>query len=148
MQHTRNLSAILLLAFCLVAGCASSQKAADGVMAAGEQAAEEMMAHPLSGAWAYSLDTPQGVYTGVMNFTSVDGVLSGTIISDDAPEQVAPLEDLLYDADMSKVKFKFDGGEFGSMTVDSAVEGDAMNGILTVLSYGVDVTLTAERKTP
>lgn len=148
MQHTRNLSAILLLAFCLVAGCASSKKAAEGVMAEGEKAAEEMMAHPLSGTWTYSLDTPQGVYTGVMNFTSVDGVLSGTIISDDAPEQVAPLEDLAYDADMSKVKFKFDGGEFGAMTVDSAVEGDAMNGILTVLSYGVDVSLTAERKTP
>ncbi|MEM8488377.1 MAG: hypothetical protein AAF564_22705 [Bacteroidota bacterium] len=148
MQHTRNLSAILLLAFCLIAGCASSKKAAEGVMAEGEKAAEEMMAHPLTGTWTYSLDTPQGVYTGVMSFASVDGVLSGTIISDDAPEQVSMLEDLSYDADMSKVKFKFDGGEFGAMTVDSAVEGDAMNGILTVLSYGVDVTLTAARKTP
>ena len=148
MQHTRNLSAILLLAFCLVAGCASSKKAAEGVMAEGEKAAEEMMAHPLSGAWAYTLDTPQGVYTGVLNFASVDGVLSGTIIADDAPDQAAPLEDLMFDDETSKVKFKFDGGEFGAMTVDSAVEGDAMNGTLTVLSYGVDVSLTAKRKTP
>ncbi len=115
-------------------------------MAEGEKAAEEMMAHPLNGMWTYSLDTPQGVYTGVMNFTAVDGVLSGTITSDDAPEQAAPMEDLAYDADMSKVTFKFDGGEFGAMTVDSKLEGDAMNGLLTVLSYGVDVTLTAERK--
>ncbi len=108
--------------------------------------AEEVMASPLVGTWTYTLDTPQGVYTGNMTFIEVDGVLSGTIVADDAPEQAAPLEDLVFDNEMSKVKFKFDGGEFGTMTVDSAVEGDEMNGSLTVVSYGVDVALTAKRK--
>ena len=147
MRIHKHLSPVLLLVFCLVAGCASSKKMAETPMADAEPMMEAEV-HPLTGAWTYTLDTPQGVYTGVMNFAEVESMLTGTISNDEAPDQAAPLEDLTYDAESGEVKFKFDGGEFGVMTVKTNVEGDNMDGLLTVLSYGVDVSIKATRKMP
>ncbi len=144
MQNYKRFSPILLLAFCLVAGCAGSQKAAETMAEAEPMKA----AHPLAGEWTYTLDTPQGVYTGVMAFTEVESMLNGTIISDDAPDQAAPLEDLTFNDETQELKFKFDGGEFGVMTVKTTLAGDNLDGLLTVLSYGVDVSMKAKRKMP
>lgn len=139
MRYTRNITSLLLLAVFLFAGCAGSKKAAEEMVKA---------PHPLTGTWNYSLDTPQGVYTGVMTFAEIEDVLSGTITSDDQPDQTAVLEDLTFDNEMSKLKFKFDGGEFGTLSVNSTQEGDNMSGTMTIGAYGVDVALTAARKMP
>ena len=151
MQNFKHLSPVLLLAFCLVAGCASSKKAAETPMAAEEamdEAMPEKAMHPLAGEWTYTLDTPQGVYTGVMAFMEVESMLSGTIAADETPDQAAPLEELTFDPESNEVKFKFDVGEFGMMSVKSMLEGDNMDGMLTVHAYGVDVSIKAARKTP
>ncbi len=122
-----------------MAGCAGSKKAVETAAPA---------PHPLTGVWAYSLDTPQGVYTGVMTFAEEERMLNGTIANDEQPDQVAVLEELSYDTEMSRVTFIFDGGEFGEMSVSSVLNGDQMEGMLTVGAYGVDVALTAARKMP
>ena len=135
MLNTRTFTPLLLLVFCLMAGCAGTKKAAKAP-------------HPLSGNWAYSLDTPQGTFTGVMTFAEAESMLSGTITGDEQPGQTAQLEDITFDGDMSEVKFKFDGGEYGTMTVSSVLDGDKLDGLLNVGAYGVDVALTASRKMP
>ncbi len=133
MQFTRNLTALLLFAFLLVSGCASSKKI-------------EKASHPLAGSWTYALDTPQGIYTGVMAFTEAGDLLSGTITSDDSPDQSSVLEDLMFDTEMSKLSFKFDGGEFGTLSVNTTLAGDSLDGTMTVGAYGVDVAMTAKKK--
>lgn len=148
---------VLLLAVFLVAGCASSKEAAKDTMAdaanAGEAAMqvekEAMMKemHVLAGAWNYSLDTPQGVYTGVLMLMDGAEGLSGTITSDDQPDQAAPLENVMFDEDMSKLTFSFNGGEFGTMKVDTKLTDGKLMGMMNVGAYGVDVSMTASKKT-
>ena len=101
----------------------------------------------LAGIWMYSLDTPQGIYTGQIMFMEEGDVLNGSITSDDNPDEAAPLEEVVFDAEMSTVTFKFDGGEYGTMKVNSKLEGDKMMGTMNVGAYGVDVSLEATRKT-
>ncbi len=134
MHKIYKVAPALFLMVLFLAGCAGSKKAT--------------APHPLAGAWEYSLDTPQGVYTGIMKFEETDGVLSGTITSDDQPDQAAPLMDLAFNAEMSEVSFKFDGGEYGNMRVQSMLDGDALKGTMNVGAYNVDVPLTASKKMP
>ena len=136
MLRSRYTFLALVLAVLLMAGCAGSK-----------EAAMEKAPHPLAGAWDWSVDTPQGVYTGVLTFAETDDMLSGTIASAENPEQAAPLTELMFDSEMSKVTFKYDSGEFGIMNVTLTLAGDALDGLMNVTQYGVDVPMTCARKT-
>ena len=124
---------LTLLAALLLAGCAGSKEAAKAP-------------HPLAGAWGWSVDTPQGVFTGVLTFTEVDDMLAGMIGADQTPDQTAPLEELMFDSEMSKVTFTYDSGEFGIMNVTLTLDGDALNGIMNVTQFGAEVPMTCSRK--
>ncbi len=124
----------LVLAVLLMAGCAGSKEAAKAP-------------HPLAGAWDWSVDSPQGVYTGILTFAEAEGMLSGTIAGSDAPEQTLPLEEVMFDTEMSKVTFSFNNPEFGMMNVSLTLDGDALNGLLNVVQMGADVPMTCSRKT-
>ncbi|MFB3131090.1 MAG: hypothetical protein ACE10K_01055 [Rhodothermales bacterium] len=132
MQKVRY--ATLLLAALLIAGCASSKETAKAP-------------HPLAGAWDWSVDTPQGVFTGVLTFSEVEDMLAGTIGTAQAPDETAPLEELMFDSEMSKVTFTYNSGdEFGIMNITLTLDGDALNGIMNVIQFGVDVPMTCSRK--
>ncbi len=131
MQKLRYAS--LLLAALLIAGCAGSKEAAKAP-------------HPLAGAWDWSVDTPQGVFTGILTITEVDDMLAGTIGAAESPDQTAPLEELMFDSEMSKVTFTYDSGEYGIMNVTLTLDGDALNGIMNVTQFGAEVPMTASRK--
>ena len=133
MLRLRYTTLALFLAVLLMAGCAGSKEAAKAP-------------HPLSGAWDWSVDTPQGVYTGVLMFAEAEDMLSGTIASAEDPSQALPLEEVMFDSEMSKVTFKFDNPEFGAMDVSLTLDGDALSGLLTVVAMGADVPMTASRK--
>ena len=125
---------LTLLAALLLAGCAGSKEVAKAP-------------HPLAGAWDWSVDTPQGVFTGVLTFTEVDDMLAGTIGAAQTPDETAPLEELMFDSEMSKVTFNYNSGdEFGIMNVTLTLDGDALNGIMNVIQFGVDVPMTCSRK--
>ena len=104
------------------------------------------VAHPLVGDWNYDVDTPQGIYSGLLSFSMTDGVLGGTIVGDDQPEEVAPLTDLAFDAEASTVTFDFDGGEFGIMSISLTLGEQGLNGLLKVAQYGVEAPMSAKRK--
>jgi len=125
---------LTLLAALLLAGCAGSKEAAKAP-------------HPLAGAWAWSVDTPQGVFTGVLTFTETDDMLAGMIGADQTPDETIALEELMFDSEMSKVTFNYNSGdEFGIMNVTLTLDGDALNGIMNVIQFGVDVPMTGSRK--
>ena len=92
------------------------------------------------------IDTPQGVFTGILTITEVDDMLAGTIGAAESPDQTAPLEALMFDSEMSKVTFTYDSGEFGIMNVTLTLDGDALNGIMNVTQFGAEVPMTASRK--
>ncbi|MCH8962551.1 MAG: hypothetical protein IH820_14865 [Bacteroidetes bacterium] len=125
---------LTLFAALLIAGCAGSKEVAKAP-------------HPLAGAWDWSVDTPQGVFTGVLTFTEVEDMLAGTIGAAEEPEPTAPLEEIMFDSEMSKVTFNYNSGdEFGIMNVTLTLDGDALNGIMNVIQFGVDVPMTCSRK--
>ncbi len=125
---------LTLFAALLIAGCAGSKEVAKAP-------------HPLAGAWDWSVDTPQGVFTGVLTFTEVEDMLAGTIGAAQTPDETAPLEELMFDSEMSKVTFNYNSGdEFGIMNVTLTLDGDALNGIMNVIQFGVDVPMTCSRK--
>lgn len=102
--------------------------------------------HPVAGQWDWSVDTPQGTYTGVLTFTEMDDVLSGTI-SNAGQEDTSPLEDLVYNEGV--VTFKFDSGEFGMLHVNVTLDGDNMNGTMDVPMYDArGMAFTATRLAP
>ncbi|MBX2820033.1 MAG: hypothetical protein KTR29_10145 [Rhodothermaceae bacterium] len=124
---------LVVIALMFIAGCASTKKVAEEP-------------HVLAGEWAYSLDTPQGVYTGVMKFMEEESGLAGMIAADENPEQFAPLENLMFDSEMSKLTFQFDGGEYGTMKVNTTLTEGKLTGMMNVGAFGVDVSLVASRK--
>ncbi len=131
MQKLRYAS--LFLAALFIAGCAGSKEAAKAP-------------HPLAGAWGWSVDTPDGVVHGVLTFTEVEDMLAGTIGSEQAPSEFAPLEELMFDREMSKVTFSYDSGEYGIMNVTLTLDGDALNGMMNVTQFGVDIAFNSSRK--
>ena len=124
---------LTLLAALFIAGCAGSKEVAKAP-------------HPLAGAWDWSVDTPQGVFTGVLTFTEVEDMLAGTIGADQTPDESASLEEVMFDSEMSKVTFTYDSGEFGIMNVTLTLDGDALNGIMNVTQFGAEVPMTCSRK--
>lgn len=115
----------------LVAGCAGSRQ----------------MVNPLVGNWDYTIDTPQGVYSGVLAITESEEGLAGTIDMADSPiggEVV--VEDLAFDSETMQVTYSFDSGEFGMMSVTLTLDGDNLDGLMTVHQFGIDVPLAAQRQ--
>ena len=143
------------MALFVVGGCSGSKEAATDAMDMAGDAAEmagdmaETTAvkamHPAVGAWDYSIDTPQGVFTGILTVMESGEGLMGHIAQTEQPDQTAPVDALMFDGDSSNMTFSFDSGEYGIMKVKLQLDGDAMNGVMTVTSYGVDVPMVAKR---
>ena len=117
----------LLLSVLLLAGCASTKKAAE---------------HPLSGMWDYAVDTPEGVYNGVISITEAEGSLVGSITSD-ALSGTMDLTDLAF-AD-NTLSFKFDSGQYGVLDLNVTVDGNSFNGSISVPGIG-EMPVTGSKK--
>lgn len=138
-------TALIVLLILFVSACAGSRETA--MEPETEPAMEPAEAvHPLVGDWNYDVDTPQGVYSGLLSFAMTDGMLGGTIVGDEQPEQAASLTDLVFDAEASTVTFDFDGGEFGTMSISLTLGEEGLNGLLKVTQYGVEAPMSATRK--
>jgi len=102
--------------------------------------------HPLLGEWTYTLDTPQGVYTGTMIFSMEADVLGGVLVLDTAPEDTASFEPT-YDIDTAEVAFFFDTGEYGIMDFSLTLgEDDMLRGNPFLRDYSFELDLVASRK--
>ncbi len=111
----------------LFAGCASTKKAAP---------------HPLAGMWDYSVDTPDGTYSGVVSITEVEGSLVGNITSDALPGKM-DLTGLMFED--NHVSFKFDSGEYGLLQFEADIMDDKLNGNIIVDGFG-EMPVTGQKK--
>ena len=119
---------LILFAALLITGCTGSK-----------EAAMEKASHPLVGTWDWSSDSQLGIikniYNGILTFAEVDGMLNGTITTGFrflrmAAGEPAPLQELMFDSEMSKVTFNYDSGTWGIMNVTLTLEGDTLNGTM------------------
>ena len=117
----------ILLSVLLVAGCASTKKAAE---------------HPLSGMWEYAVDTPEGVYNGVITIAEANGALMGSITSD-ALSGAMDLSNLVFAE--NKLSFKFDSGQYGVLDLNVTVDGDSFAGAISMPGVG-DMPVTGSKK--
>ena len=131
MTNPRLLPLLLILALTLTAGCAGSRKAAKE-------------AHPLVGTWAYTIDTPQGIYKGFLLFTEVDDMLQGAITGEVQEDGGVPLEKITFEE--NTLTCDYENPEYGRMTLKVALEGDNLGGNMTVHAFSVDVPFMAVRK--
>lgn len=96
-----------------------------------------------AGTWSFEVESPQGTFGGTLTVEGTPGALSGTITGPDGEEQT--LDDLeLSGADLS---FTFDGGQIGTLSVVATIEGDTMEGTVTVPGFG-GLPLEATRTAP
>ncbi len=113
-----NLLSTLLLALFIFSGCAGSKEAAK---------------HPLEGMWDYSINTPEGEYTGVISINQTESNLQGYIMGDGLNEEVDLTNLQFMDETLS---FSFDSGEYGIIDLTVDVDGDAFDGSLVVPGVG------------
>ena len=130
MQRFLNTTTLFLLAFGLLAGCASSKKAAEP--------------HPLAGMWDYSVDTPDGVFNGVVTISEADGGLIGSI-SNDALAGTMDISDLMFEND--KLTFAFDSGQFGVISFNVDVKDNMFDGTIEAAQFG-EMPVSGKKKMP
>ena len=129
----KYLQGALVLAVLLVSGCAMLRKAAEP--------------HPVAGQWGYTLDSPQGVYTGVFSIEESEEGLIGNIEMADSPVGATmAMDELAFDEESMTLTYSFDSGEFGVMSATFTLKGDSLEGLLTVHQFGMDLTFVAERQ--
>ena len=121
----------LTFAGLLLGGCANMKKGAE-------------KAHPLAGAWNYTVDSPEGVFTGVLIFAGAGEMLEGSITGEQA-DTAAPLEELAFDDETATATFKFDSGQYGMMDVTMKLNESDLSGNMYVIQYGADVPIVAIR---
>lgn len=126
----------MLVLSLLIAGCAST---------GGTAMESEPPPHPLAGDWSYAVDTPQGMYTGTVSFSTEGDSLLGSLFMDMAPDDAIAFG-ATYDSETAQVKFSFDSGEFGIMDVELTLSEGALAGQQFVRDYNMHVDVTATRK--
>jgi len=101
--------------------------------------AEPSTEHPLNGNWDYSVDTPDGIYTGILKFEQdAEGMLMGNISASETPELSSPLNDLVFDAETSTTMCNFDSGEFGIIHLTMTLGDAGLEGTVSVPTVGMD----------
>ena len=141
---------LILFAALLITGCTGSKEAAM------EKAPHPMekAPHPLAGTWDWSDNGPKTItrnlFNGILTFAEVDDMLSGTITTGFrtmAAGEPAPLQELTFDSEMSKVTFNFDSGIWGIMNVTLTLDGDTLSGIIKNEPDMVESPMSCSRKT-
>ena len=129
MKRVLNISFICLMAVVFAAGCASSKKMAEP--------------HPLAGMWDFSVDTPQGVYNGVVSIMEGEDGLMGTM-TNEALSGTIDLSGITFEN--NQVSFKFDTGEYGMATFSADVMDNKINGAISLDGVG-EMPVSGQKKT-
>lgn len=120
---------LVLLGLCLFIGCSGLKKAQQ---------------HPLVGMWAYSIDTPQGILTGMLSVTEADGQLAGVFRSDSDGTETT-LDAIIFEE--GAFSLEMTSAQYGKITAQATLEGDTFDGTMDVVEFGVtDMAFTGTRQ--
>ena len=122
-------SATLFFVVALLAGCAGTRQAADP-------------ADALVGTWAYTVETPEGDYSGQLTFEKIAGDLTGTVTSE-ALSNPADLEDIAFDG--TQLTFQVYTPQYGRVSADITVSDDDMSGAMSIPGTGGPMPLRGSR---
>lgn len=87
------------------------------------------------GKWTYTIESPQGG-NGTLNITKEGDVYGGTINSNRMQKEL-PIKDVKVNG--NEITFSYDvsfGGYSSTIIVKAIIEGDAMNGMMTIGQFG------------
>lgn len=91
------------------------------------------------GNWNLNLSTPQGDIEGLLALSGTEDNLTGAVrFNVDPNPPMIPVDELVYGD--GKISFRFDSGTFGIIPVEATLDGENLNGTLTV--QGSPLTLT------
>lgn len=100
------------------------------------------------GDWNYSIDSPQGIYTGMLMIVEGDSGLEISLAEEgqeDNPEAVIRADSVEFDEEAQTLSFSFDNPEYGRMNVSLVLGEEGGSGVLHVVQFGVDIPMTATR---
>lgn len=106
--------------------------------------AEGNGAAPVAGTWRFSVDTPEGAYTGLLTLEGPAARLGGSITS---PVLSSPGALRSVALDGQTVTFHVETAEFGRLEASLRFDGDAFEGTLTVPGTG-PLPIKGTRETP
>jgi len=153
---SRLLNSSLILAIFLFVGCGSSKTMTDsaGDMAsdvkedAKEMADAKMADAPASmahGSWTWSVESPDGTFTGTFFIEGTADAPTGYMLSDQDPTGTKlPLADIVISGD--ELSYSFQNPDYGKMLVKGVIDGDTYNSMLEVTQFGVDMPMESTRK--
>ncbi len=133
MQYRYTLFALFLVL--LLGGCASTGGLSSEVS-------------PVAGDWNYSIDSPQGIYTGTLIIVQGDSGLEVSLLEEsqkDNPEAATSADLVEFNEETQTLSFSFDNPEFGTMNVSLVLGEEGLNGTLHVVQFGMDMPLMAAR---
>jgi len=115
-----------------IAGCASS-----GNMASSETSS------PVAGMWDYSINSPEGVFTGNLEIIPQEAGLAVHIIQEDQQEGDSIVaESVEFVVDSQTLTFSFENPEYGRMNVSLTLdERGNLNGILHAVQFTIDLPM-------
>ncbi len=103
---------------------------------------------PLAGIWEYVVEVPDDTQEGELEFKTIDGVLTGTITTEDNTTGNDELENIVIDG--NTVTFTFDadmGGQMISLSFELNLTDDTFEGTVTFPVAGIDpFSITGNRK--
>ena len=99
---------------------------------------------PVAGNWDYSIESPEGLFTGKLIITDAETELNVSVMGEG---QEAPIEavDAGFDEETQTLSFAFENPDYGMLEVSLVLGDDGMDGILHAVRYGVDSPITATR---
>lgn len=110
--------------------------------------AETESSSPLAGIWDYVVEVPDDTQEGELEFKMIDGVLTGTITTEDNTTGNDELENIVIDG--NTVTFTFDadmGGQMISLSFELNLTDDTFEGTVTFPIGGIDpFPITGNRK--
>ncbi len=102
-------------------------------------------ASPVMGSWDYTVESPDGIFTG--KFLISEGEYGHKLVFTSDEEDTEPIqaEAVQFDSETQMLTFEFDNQDYGRMEVSLTLHEGGMNGILHSVQFGVDAPLTATR---
>jgi len=98
---------------------------------------------PVAGMWDYSINSPEGVFTGNLEIIPQEAGLAVHIIQEDQQEGDSIVaESVEFVVDSQTLTFSFENPEYGRMNVSLTLdERGNLNGILHAVQFTIDLPM-------